>query len=226
MLIWDGEEQHGTDWIEDGHKHGAPDGKPCWFEPPYAGCKSRKDRIDLITFHWTAGEGSAEQVARVLRNRADPATGKPTPLSIHFVIDYYGKVMQQADPVRTVCYHAGKVNSRSIGIEMANRALPPASAEHARGLRSTIIEDGHAFTHLDFTDAQYASALKLANVLALLSKIPALVPLDARKTDLSTFRGACEHIHAGSKSHKTDCAGAIMGYLGRNGWAQLSLPKG
>lgn len=225
MLIWAGEEQRdvGTSLaIEDGRLLKAGDGKPCWFAPPYKGCAKRVDAIDLIAFHWTGGEGGCERVAGVLRTRTDGT--RPTPLSIHFVIDYDGRIVQMADPVTTVCYHAGKVNGRSIGIEMSNRAALPAQSNRPRRTRTTRINNGRVHRHADFTDKQYKSALELSNLLAHMAEIPRVAPLYARKVDLSGFRGACEHIHAGSRSNKVDCCGAVMEHLiVKGGWDAAEL---
>lgn len=75
-------------------------------------CKARAlDAIDLITVHDTAGEGTGKAIYQNLIRRK---------VSVHFAIDRAGVVWQFCDPAIVSCFHMGKGNSRSIGIEMAN----------------------------------------------------------------------------------------------------------
>jgi hypothetical protein len=65
----------------------------------------------LIVLHWTAGEGNAARVRRTLEHRG---------LSVHYYIDQHGNLTQWEDPLKTVCLHAGRMNQRSVGVEIAN----------------------------------------------------------------------------------------------------------
>lgn len=82
---------------------------------PWPSTRKRKKPILGTVLHHQGGEGNRHTLARVLRKRG---------YSIHFGVDAYGNVTQYADPVATVCLHAGKANAQWIGIEVANRAVP------------------------------------------------------------------------------------------------------
>ena len=90
------------------------------FRPPVH-CRRRKTEPDLIVLHWTGGEGSALSVWSTLMQRR---------LSVHYVIDRDGQVYQMADPMRTVTYHCGPQNDRSIGVEIVSYG--------ARAARDTV----------------------------------------------------------------------------------------
>lgn len=182
-----------------------------WY-PGVPGCRSRRQPVAGVVWHHTAGENHAASVVRTLKSRNPPGG-----LSIHYVIDYDGTITQCADPATTVCYHAGsRANERFIGVEIVNRALPPATAKHPRP-----IVKGHAhgrtFDVLDFTPAQYASVLTLADALSNIFNIPRVTAPGDTVIDVRKFSGHVEHCHVSKR--KFDSSTLVMQYLRAHGYA-------
>ena len=113
---------------------------PIWWRPGTPGCRARKEPIRAVVFHWTGGTRGAQGVAQTLRTRTSRKTGKPSPLSIHYIVELDGRVVQCADH-STVTYHAGAANEWSIGVEIVGG---PAK---------------------DFTPAQYRAIVELAEAM-------------------------------------------------------------
>ena len=63
--------------------------------------------------HWTGGEGASPTVIKTLKERD---------LSVHFIIDVDGTVIQVAD-LNSRCSHASGANDRFIGVEMVCRGF-------------------------------------------------------------------------------------------------------
>lgn len=143
--------------------------KGCWWNPGDPGTRKRKAPPRAFVWHWTGGGNPAETVCRTLRNRRNPKTGKPEPLSVHYVLDLDGRLVQCADPAGTVCYHAGTANEWSVGCEIVGGP-------------------GH-----DFTPAQYAKIGELADASGFDRRV--WMPGD----NLATFRGHLEHRNVTSK---------------------------
>jgi N-acetylmuramoyl-L-alanine amidase len=91
---------------------------------PNFGERRGRGRVELVVLHYTAMASCAEAVGRL----CDPATE----VSAHYVIDTDGAVLSLVDEGARA-WHAGAgawggegdVNSRSIGIELANRGFEP-----------------------------------------------------------------------------------------------------
>lgn len=202
-----------------------------WFEPPYPGCRKRADKIDLVVGHWTGGEADVKEsdvdhkrVYTVLRNRHNEE-GKPMPLSIHYIINSAGLVMQCADPEITVAKHAGKVNDRSIGIEIVNPGTESMRVNRPRKTITTTIR-GKKVEQLAFHQSQLDAYLGLCELLSKRHGIKKHCPgdddgklltklLDPRRA--TWFEGFVEHFHVSSM--KRDAGGQLCGYLLANGWA-------
>lgn len=145
--------------------------RACWWKPPAdPGCRKRTASVTCIVLHWTGGEGGHEQIHRTLATRR---------LSIHFTIAQDGSVMQHADPVGTVCSHAGgTMNGRSVGIEITNAGFPPAHEKWPRQKLPARIH-GRQIMTLGFYAAQTAAALALTKHLCALFGLPFAVPRTA-----------------------------------------------
>lgn len=175
------------------------------------GCRPRKVPVAGVLWHWTAGEGDGPAVVRVLKARG---------LSIHYVIDYHGVVTRCADPATTVCYHGGsRANERFVGVEISNKALGRPKAGRPRE-QAAARAHGRTFTAADFTDAQYASILSLADELSERFNIPRVCATGhtvMKPAELAKFSAHAEHIHISPR--KIDCGGLVMAKLRANGYA-------
>lgn len=169
---------------------------------------SLRKRTDLVTLHWTAGEGAAEQVHRTLRQRS---------LSVHFVIDQLGHITQHCD-AEMLCAHAKGMNDRSIGIELVNRANGDANRVPKRALLKETI-NGRPVTYTAFLPAQVKSAIALCLTLCEAYGLPFDVPrvspggdvLARRATpaEFASFRGVVPHFWWNTAG-KNDCGLALL----------------
>lgn len=147
------------------------------------GVKPRTAKIDLITFHDTAGEGSGIQTYNTLRARG---------FAVHFQIARDGTITQYCDPLVLSCAHMGPGNGRSVGIEDANCVFPPGIApglfanikrytlkgkERLMG-RPVVIEPyrGAPRRELGHFPEQKASAGELTLALLTVLPVPAALP--------------------------------------------------
>mgnify|MGYP000888433098 FL=1 len=180
----------------------------CWWGPNAHGARPRTLPIRGVVWHWTGGEGSAEKVAAVLRERG---------LSIHYVIDADGRTVQMADPSDTVCYHAGsRANAQFVGVEIVNRGVAPSLPKRNRAEVDATVR-GRKVHALAFADAQLASVAALADQLSSTYGIPKLTPNGTdtfKPADLAKFRGHLEHLHVSDR--KVDCCGQIIAHLRRH----------
>lgn len=193
--------------------------------------RPRTEPADLVCIHWTGGMGGPEQVYRTLLKRN---------LSIHFVIGPDGLVVQMAS-TSLVCAHAGKVNARSVGIEVVSPGLPGDShgnarqrlaasvwaKEQARGVRREAYVDeirGRRVRMLDFTTVQTEALTILVESLCDELGIPKRVPTESdgsltrrslTTSELSSFRGVLGHY--GAHETKLDCGTLPLERL-RNRW--------
>jgi len=107
---------------------------------------------DIVLLHYTGMTSAAGAIARL----CDPATK----LSSHYVVDEHGNVIQLVPEARRA-WHAGEsswesvsdINSRSIGIEIAN--------------------PGHSYGYPDFPEAQIAAVIALCRDLVARHRIRA-----------------------------------------------------
>jgi len=142
--------------------------------------------VDLIVIHYDAA-GTSRRCFETLHNVRG--------LSAHFLIDLDGTVYQTLD-VRERARHAGLVNDRSVGIELANlgaydrlEVLRNVYDEVYAGGDSAPTEprasippfatvsgfiQGRYLHQIEFTDTQYASLARL--IVALTLALPAIQP--------------------------------------------------
>ncbi len=173
--------------------------------------------VDQIVIHYDAA-GTSRRCFQVLHDERG--------LSAHFLLDTDGTIYQTLD-VRERARHAGEVNDRSIGIEIANLGAYENPAELAlRRDRLALLEPA-AFTgarpppapvvgniqdrqlhQYPFTEAQYDALISLVAALCrTFPNIKRTVPRD-RSGDVVTvvlpadrrerFRGILGHYHVSS----------------------------
>lgn len=253
MLVLDGKEVPGTDWVRDGRAiklrlppPSAYDPPPiphdrCWWEPNEHGAKPRMELPTVLVGHWTAGEaGTATAdddgpvVVSVMKRR--PGIRDLTRrlrVSVHFVIGFDGTVWQTADPVTTSAIHVGdgKMNSRSVGVEVVNKGGPPNLPGRSRPVIKLPLL-GRERRMLAFAIEQIRSWVLLAETLADHLPIPRQVPVDAaglgvRTTRLTltesrAWKGALEHYHVPlpppARASKWDAGGQLVRTLVSAGW--------
>lgn len=159
------------------------------------------ERTRAIVFHWTAGIGDPSQVFRTLRARKSAQC--PDGLSVHFVIGTGGEIVQMAS-LDLRCLHAGQANDWSIGVEVVCPGYPGeiAAKEAARGTKREVyrgIARGNESQMVGYTEAQYKSAIMLANHVCEVKAIPRLVPADIGREftakEQASFAGVCGHMH-------------------------------
>lgn len=105
----------------------------------------RRGRVELVVLHYTAMASCAEALARL----CDPATE----VSAHYLIDGDGTILSLVDEAARA-WHAGAgewggvgdVNSRSVGIELANTGREPFAAPQMAALERLLgdVLDRHA----------------------------------------------------------------------------------
>ena len=167
------------------------------------GARKRTQKIDLVVWHWTGGEGGAEQVYRVLHRRE---------LGVEFCIDHSGVIWQFCDPALVDTFDAGVVNRRSVGVEIANYgSRAPEDTVPSRGAerpRYTTILNGRARTFAHFWSGQIAAALSLADALSRALEIPRQVPRGMKgfvepntlpRERLVAFSGHLGHFHVSTQ---------------------------
>ncbi len=182
-----------------------------WFEPgKYRGCRRRVTPVTQHVTHWTAGRANrqASAVYTTLKNRKDNK-GKPSPLSITFVIDGMGDTWQMADAEKTVCYHAGAVNEFAVGTEIMLRGLWPALAGDFTDFEKvTHLVHGRMVAQTKFLEKQLEAHARLCDLLHEKLGIPKQVPGNALGGILTEvmlprqrqdFTGFLEHLHVSSK---------------------------
>lgn len=185
------------------------------FPLSYAGVRKRTARVKKTVSHWTGGEATVRSVTddgavvyNVLKNRTDPKTGRPMPLSVHFTIGYDGTIWQYCDLLDTVCFHAGAVNSDSVGWEIVCPGDGKADPRRPWKFGAETIH-GRRVRFAMFTDAQIDSAVWLAETVHGALGIRRALPAAANRTDalestripqakLEQFEGHLEHLHCSS----------------------------
>ena len=98
-------------------------------------------------------------------------------LSVLFLIDCDGTVYMTGDPAQITCWHAGSVNRRTWGVEIANPVLPARNARctPARPL-STMRVRGDTHPILGFYPAQTKAAVLLNQFVADYAGMPFALP--------------------------------------------------
>lgn len=136
-----------------------------WFHSNMKLTRPRKHAIRAIVLHHTAGEGDGRRIFKTLKERR---------LSIHFTIDYYGRVVQHAD-TEVCAFHAREFNDCSIGIELQNYGVERPGSIGARRFPRVAYSDnvhGRVRNFLAFTDAQVESCRSLCESLCATLGIP------------------------------------------------------
>lgn len=214
MALIIGGKEHPCAWpVLDWTQHGMK------FEPGEGSRRRNKDKvIDLFVWHWTGGEGGAEQLFRVLRNRD---------LGVEFFIDQGGGIYQFADPVLVDTFDAGYVNARSVGCELASVGYGPINPRWQRE-RYTCKINGRTVRPARFYNAQIEAACALADaVSAAIPTIPKRVPHGlfgfgglVTKTltprEIRTVKGHIGHFHV--NADKTDPGTDLLEALIRKGY--------
>jgi N-acetyl-anhydromuramyl-L-alanine amidase AmpD len=178
--------------------------------------RPRREPVRAVVVHWTGGAGANEAPAvyRTLRGTVGPKT--PDGLSIHYVIEDDGKVVQMA-AASLVCLHAGVANKFSIGIEVVSPGIPGKArdGEARRGIARDVYTDairGRDVTMLDYTIAQTDALTLLCERLCSEHKIARAVPLapdgsllrrEMTDAELGSFNGVMGHYHCHER--KLDC---------------------
>lgn len=181
--------------------------------------KKRVQQIDLAVYHWTGGEGPADdygsiqQLVDILREKK---------LGIEFAISRDGMIWQFCDPMKVDTADANQANARSVGVEIINYGLVPTNhanipraGANRKQYTGYINGERHVMAH--FTDPQIASALALADTLSTVLAIPRQVPTEEipgvpytsqvlRRTmtpeEFTAYKGHLGHFHINPE--KTD----------------------
>lgn len=170
--------------------------------------------IDAIIVHWDVTP-NAPRTYRVLKHVG---------LSSHFCIDNDGTIYQFADP-KDIAKHCGKLNSRTIGIDINSLVYTKHAARYEKkglGRRPIITGRYHKRSKeiLGYYDSQIDSGMKLIKVLCNFYNIPMEAPTD-KNNNLWTslheplrkrkWRGVACHYHLTKK--KWDTAGYLESIL-------------
>jgi hypothetical protein len=191
------------------------------------GVRDQPDQPNLLTFHWTGGEGTARTVHNTLKNRE---TRDKRGLSVQLYVDYEGIVWQYCD-LDTICRHASSVNGRSIGIEIQNRAFKYKDAKVEKRMDEKFPRGSFQWTMLgrkvsilSYSAAQIETIKTLSHILCDAFEIPKCIPGDRQKVNAATegqdngfyltdqlpphawttFQGVCGHFHVHRKGTKLD----------------------
>lgn len=187
-LLIDGTVVPGTDWILRD--------SAAWWEVGERGTIRRASLIDLLIFHWSAGEAGLRDpdgpdlplteydddgvrlVAAMKDRKHDD--GSPMSVAIAFGIgacdpdDRFANVWQCCDIGRVACTHVARAwNPRSVGVEIISAGMPdkPGARKRfdlRRRPRITVPLIGQERQVLRFFDGQIRSAIRLAEMLAAL----------------------------------------------------------
>ena len=158
-----------------------------------------------VVLHWTGGESPALRVYRTLVNRG---------LSIHFVVERDGRIVQMA-PLTARAAHAGSlVNADSVGIEIVNAGTVLSAAHPSRPVKVGRIH-GRAVRYADFLPAQYAAVERLVAWLLNRFSLPADVATPSTvfptTEGLRNFRGVVGHYQI--TTNKPDPGPALLDHL-------------
>lgn len=179
------------DWTEEGGLS--------FYSAPKVSYSTRSKAPNLSVLHWSV-TATAHQAFNVLIARG---------LSVQLVLDDDGTFYQCGDLVTMQAWHAGVVNGRSFGIEIAG-GLPPRAGDP--GVPLDVRGDQTRFG--SFAKAQIGALAKAWPVLHRAIGIPLLLPralpTEPSRTDGVTrltdyrvakgeFMGACGHYHVTTK---------------------------
>ena len=166
--------------------------------------------IDLFVTHWDVCL-SSKICQRVLDRRG---------ISVHFLIDNDGTIYQTLDTTH-VAWHAGSVNHRAVGVEIANAYYPKYQDWYIRNgfgkrdlIKDSRVNGRKLEDHLDFYPVQKEAMKALAKAINKGLGIPLEAPENINGSEytdtlpkpvLKGFSGFIHHYHQTSK--KIDCGG-------------------
>lgn len=166
--------------------------------------KSPKRKPGMFVIHWDACLSSAS-CASVLKERG---------LSVHFCLDNDGTIYQLVD-CDDIAYHAGGVNSVSVGVEVSNAFYPKYQTWYEKNgfgprpvLTNTKVHGGKIDSHLDFYDVQKEALSVLVKTVCNWYGIPLQTPdsiTEVPEVAKGTYKGVVSHYHV--TAGKIDCAG-------------------
>lgn len=166
--------------------------------------KSPSRKPGMFVVHWDACLSSAS-CANVLKDRG---------LSVHFCLDNDGTIYQLVD-CSDIAYHAGGVNSASIGIEVSNGFYPKFQSWYEKNgfgprplLTKTKIHKSVIDSHLDFYDIQKEALSVLIKTVCNWYGIPLQTPdsiTEVPEVANGSYKGVVCHYHV--TTDKIDCAG-------------------
>lgn len=242
-IIVDGQVLTGTDWCL---RH--PD---AWWAHGEFGTRARAERVDLLCGHWTAGEAGRRRydddgpfVVRVMKKRMSRRRpGQRLRVSVQFVIGAcapdaeFANVWQTMDLAHSAATHVGRgrINARSIGVEVVNAGLPGRTDIRKRP-QTDVHVLGRKRTALEFYPGQLRTWARLATALSASClpsgiEIPRRVPVDEdgvplprrfTRGELRRWTGAMEHLHM-SNTTKLDAACMLLEALIAVGWDPIEL---
>jgi hypothetical protein len=176
----------------------------------YSGKPNRKPKI--FVNHWDVCL-SSESCAKVLNKRG---------ISVHFLIDNDGTIYQTLD-TQHAAWHAGNINRKSIGVEIANAYYPKyqnwyeSNGYGKRAIVENAVVNGHTLEpHLDFYPIQIQALKALWVAISKACNIPLHGPESSNTNFLTstntekivsngTFKGFVSHYH--QTTRKIDCGG-------------------
>ena len=169
-----------------------------------------KRDVKLFVNHWDACL-SATQCQKVLDKRG---------ISVHFLIDNDGTIYQTLD-LQHAAFHAGKVNRKSVGVEISNAYYPKYQSTYVRkgfGERPLVEGTRVHFSELDpflgFYPVQIDALKALWSAVHNACDVPLETPLNQfdktstvyeQKWAYGNKRGFVSHYHVDKR--KIDCAG-------------------
>lgn len=182
--------------VEDGRQYKMqldddPTLEPLWWDIGSGNVRARRQPVESIVLHHTAGEGGNQGIFHTLEQRN---------LSVHFSIDRAGRIMQHAD-IDHVTYHCGAYNARTIGVEIANKGRAPA---HCKAHREEYIDTmhGRVVKFLRFYPEQVKATIDLVGALCeLLHLVPSLPMVHAGNKVTRNLLPESERKHYGVLGH-------------------------
>jgi hypothetical protein len=166
--------------------------------------KSPKRKPGMFVIHWDACLSSAS-CANVLKERG---------LSVHFCLDNDGTIYQLVD-CDDIAYHAGGVNSVSVGVEVSNAFYPKYQSWYEKNgfgprpvMTDTKVHGGKIDSHLDFYDVQKKALSVLIKTVCNWYGIPLQTPdsiTEVPEVARGSYKGVVSHYHV--TAGKIDCAG-------------------
>ena len=161
---------------------------------------------DVILWHWTGGENSAETVYHTLINRS---------LGVTFCIDRDGVIYQYLDPVKYDPRDTGgRVGRRSISLEIVNYGFRLKGQSIPTRGKDRIVDDeiihGAKVRCARFFPAQLDSTAALTKVLCEELGIPRVFPREPNgeiafrvldREERRVFRGIMGHNHKTTKKY-------------------------